>query len=325
MTSSQRILVRASMYAALLAVPLVVCGGHYLAHPGVEIAVTFDDLPPRLPDPADHPRQAALNARLLEALDDRDIAVTGFVNERNLEVAGRVDERRVALLRAWLDGGHELGNHSWSHLDLHRVGAAAFIEDVQRGDRVTRTLIAEANATGGRFFRHPFLHTGQSAPARDSVHTALVARGYTVAPVTIDNYDYVFAAAYDSALARGSAALADSVRTAYVNYMLAATRYYEDQAVAITGAPIRQILLVHVSALNADAFGTLADSLAAGGRRFITLERALEDPVYRADDAFFGAAGITWLHRWAITRQLPRTIFRGEPEVPEWVAGVAAR
>ena len=51
-----------------------------------------------------------------------------------------------------------------------------------------------------------------------------------------------------------------------------------------------------------------------------TLDQALEHPAYqRPAQGFTGQGGITWLHRWAITAGLPSSIFRGEPEVPDWV------
>jgi hypothetical protein len=56
------------------------------------------------------------------------------------------------------------------------------------------------------------------------------------------------------------------------------------------------------------------------GYRFITLDRALEDPAYQSADTYVGPAGITWLHRWALTRGTPRAFYQDEPEVPPFVA-----
>ena len=56
-----------------------------------------------------------------------------------------------------------------------------------------------------RYFRHPFLHVGQdtsSSAAR--FEKFLAARGYTVAPVTMDNDDFVYAAAYTKHPAPGA-------------------------------------------------------------------------------------------------------------------------
>ena len=57
----------------------------------------------------------------------------------------------------------------------------------------------------------------------------------------------------------------------------------------------------------------------ARGYRFVSLDRALEDSAYRHRDEYYGPAGITWLHRWAMTDGKRGTIFAGEPPVPEWI------
>jgi peptidoglycan/xylan/chitin deacetylase (PgdA/CDA1 family) len=46
------------------------------------------------------------------------------------------------------------------------------------------------------------------------------------------------------------------------------------------------------------------------------LERALEDPAFQSADTFVGTSGITWIHRWALTKKMPRSFYADEPEVP---------
>lgn len=46
---------------------------------------------------------------------------------------------------------------------------------------------------------------------------------------------------------------------------------------------------------------------------------ALADPAYASPDTYPGPGGITWLHRWAITRGVDRAVFAGEPEAPDRV------
>jgi peptidoglycan/xylan/chitin deacetylase (PgdA/CDA1 family) len=176
-----------------------------------------------------------------------------------------------------------------------------------------------------RFFRHPFLHTGRSLADRARVDSVLSAKGYRVAPVTIDNSDYIFAAAYDDALARRDSVDARRIADAYIHYMERVFAYYEKQAVTITGRDIPQVLLIHASLLNADRFDALARMVERRGYTFVTLEEAVADPAYRSGDTYVGPAGITWLHRWALTRGAPSAIFAGEPEVPADIAAAADR
>jgi hypothetical protein len=71
------------------------------------------------------------------------------------------------------------------------------------------------------------------------------------------------------------------------------------------------------------AFDDLARRLEVRGYTFITLERALEDSAYASEDQDFGPAGVTWLHRWALTRKMPSATLAGEPVVPDWVTRIS--
>jgi hypothetical protein len=108
-----------------------------------------------------------------------------------------------------------------------------------------------------------------------------------------------------------------------VPYMEAKFAFFERNAIELFGRAIPQVLLVHANQLNADRFGDLAAMLERRGYRFVTLDRALEDPAYQSADTYVGAGGITWLHRWALARGMPKAFFAGEPEVPSFVADAA--
>lgn len=290
---------------------------------GRAVAVTFDDLPVVSVLPLDQAQREALTTALLNAIGRHQVPAIGFVNENKLaDSAGPPDPLRVALLQRWLDAGLELGNHTWSHPDLHRIPLREFEAEVLRGEVVTRRLLAARGKTP-RYFRHPFLHTGRSVAVRDSLTAFLAEHGYRVAPVTIDNADYVFAAAYDRVLSGGDRAGAARVRATYLDYMDSVAAFYERQSLAILGREPPQVLLLHASRLNADAFDDLATMLARRGYRFIPLEEALADPAYASADSYTGPAGITWLHRWAMTAGISPTVFQGEPDAPGWIAAWA--
>jgi len=287
--------------------------------PQREVAVTFDDLPVATRTFVDVAAQERITGALLEAIRRHGIPAVGFVNEVKLVQDGSVDERRVALLRRWVEAGLELGNHTYSHPDLHATPLPAYLREIARGDSVTSTLLRQTGRRS-RYFRHPFLHTGRDLATRRAVEQFLAARGYRVAPVTIDNNEYVFAAAYERAVAGGDGRGAGRVASAYLDYMERIVAYYERQSVALLGREIRQVLLLHANLLNADHFGALADVLTRRGYRFVSLDSALADPAYRSEDRYTGPAGITWLHRWALTPGKPGAFFHREPTVPAAIA-----
>lgn len=285
--------------SALLA--LLVWGGLQPALQAGEVAITFDDLPA---PPAAAPR-------LLKAITKARVPAVGFVNENKLASKSHID-----VLKRWHAAGLELGNHTYSHRDLHDIGAEEFARDVIRGEEVTRTILGRTP----RWFRHPFLHTGTSTAMKQHVEEFLTQRGYRIAPVTLDNSEWIFARAYDVA---GDAATRKRIGMAYVDYMDRKLAYFDDQSQKLFGREIRHVLLVHANALNADWFDELAASMRKRGYRFITLERALEDPAYQSADTYAGPAGITWIHRWALTAGKKGAFFAGEPKTPEWIQDVA--
>ena len=286
------------------------------------IAVTFDDLPA---GSVLHPDAVGMREILQPIVDScvaRRIPVIGFVNENKLYVEGKLVPARRQLLAVWLEAGLELGNHSYSHPDLHHMPTDEYLDDVARGEAVTRSLLALRGEELG-WFRHPFLHTGRSFEAKRVVERFLAKRGVAVAPVTVDNDDYLFAAAWDRAAERGDAVTQTRLEAAYVPYMVDKVAYYEAQSRALFGREIPQVLLLHANSINARRFAALADALAERGYRFVPLAEAVADPAYDSLDEYVGPAGISWLHRWALTRGVEKGFFRGEPETPEWVATAA--
>lgn len=289
-----------------------------------EIAITFDDLPLVVGRPASIDEHARITTEMLAAITRHRVPAIGFVNENKLDENGRIDPRQVALLRQWTSAGLELGNHTYGHVDLHRVTVDEYRRDIIRGDSVTRVLLAEVGRAP-RFFRHPLLHTGRDSSIRNGVTRFLESRGYRVAPVTIDNYDYIFARAYDRAIAARDTTLQRRVRDEYLSYMDRILAYYEGQSITLLGRNIPHVLLLHASTLNARSFDALATRYQRRGYRFVSLEHALRDPAYAMRDEYVGPAGITWLHRWALTRGDRGAVFAGEPVVPAWVEEAASR
>ena len=292
--------------------------------PPRRIAITVDDHPVVSPTRRDLEFQQDVTGRLVAAFVRHRVPAIGFVNEEKLAPSGEIDPRRVALLAQWLAAGLELGNHGHSHLDLHRVTLAEYQEDIVRGERITRPL-ADSAGRPLRWFRHPFLHTGRDLETRRALEKFLASRGYAVAPVTVDNYDYLFAAAWDRAALRPGA---DSVRARlaeeYLAYMERVVAYYEQQSSSLLGREIPQVLLLHANALNATTMDRLLRMLAARGYAFAPLDEVVRDPAYRSRDAYTGPAGITWLHRWALSDGRRGADFAGEPVVPEWIERAAA-
>ncbi|MDH3733631.1 MAG: polysaccharide deacetylase family protein [Gemmatimonadota bacterium] len=284
------------------------------------IVLTYDDLPANIFRDSER-AVAGITHDLVDAVNRHGIPAIGFVNESKLYPDGDLDSARVAFLQYWVAAGLELGNHSFSHPDLHSTDVAAFEMDVLAGERVTRELLA-AVGRSPRYFRHPFLHTGRSLEIKSRVEAFLDDHGYRVAPVTIDNHEWIYARAYDHALVREDPPLAGRIAEAYVAYMDSVVGYYEAQSRALVGREIPQVLLLHANRLNADTTDELVGVLVDRGYSFIDLDEALRDPAYGLPDEFVGSGGITWIHRWALTRGERGEFFAGEPPAHPFVEEV---
>jgi peptidoglycan/xylan/chitin deacetylase (PgdA/CDA1 family) len=284
------------------------------------VAVTIDDLPV-VSTRRDLRTRQEITKNLLKHIKKAKVPAIGFVNENKLYTEGGRDEAQVDLLRAWLDANLELGNHTFSHVNIANVSLEKYKDEILRGEIITKELLAAKNKKM-RYFRHPFLWTGLSLETKSELGKFLGEHGYTIAPVSIDNADWIFARAYDNAFDRGDQNLMKRVGAAYVPYLEAKTDYWERQSVRLFGREIRQILLLHANFINSDYFDDLARMYKKRGYEFVALEDALKDEAYRLPDNFIRRNGISWLHRWALDKGR-ENVLADEPKTPDFVLKAA--
>ena len=285
------------------------------------MAVTIDDLPVNSRIPG-IPHREYVTVGILEALKKHKVPGIGFVNEGKLFRDGRPVDEKVGLLQKWLDYGMELGNHGFSHADYNKVSFQAYKSDIVQGEKITNKILSTQNQRV-KYFRHPYLHAGDSQEKKDSLATLLKAMDYEVAPVTIDNSEWIFARAYENAFMKKDSALMKKIGKAYVDYMEDKTAYFERQSKALWGYEILQVLLIHANQLNADYLDALLTRMEGRKYGFISLEKALTDKVYKNEDTFVGKAGISWIDRWALGMGKKGSFFKDEPTTPLFVQEVA--
>lgn len=281
--------------------------------PPPSIAITIDDLPAGAANSMTGADIVEMTTKLVGTLHDQKIPVVGFVNEQKLYKLGEVDDR-IKALNLWLDNGFELGNHTFSHASLNRVGLPAWEEEIVRGETVTRMLMAQHKMTL-RYFRHPYLDSGLDLQTRRASEAFLASRGYRIAPITMDAWDWMYGGVYQEARRRGDSALQKQLVDSYLSYTTTIFDYYEKLAKSMFGYQPKHILLLHATWLEADHIGDVLDLLRKRGYQFITLENALSDPIYSMRSDYVGE-GTGWLDQLATTRdQVPQ----GEPTFPQWV------
>jgi peptidoglycan/xylan/chitin deacetylase (PgdA/CDA1 family) len=277
------------------------------------VAVTFDDLPFAAVPREDDAYLSAMTRKLMDGLRESSVPVVGFVNEKKLYVNGKIDQDRIELLRTWVQAGFDLGNHTYSHFSIDKISLEMFESDFLNGEIVSRQLMKESGRPL-RWFRHPYLDVGKSNEEIVEFHNFLTARGYTIAPVTINSSEWIFAIAYVKA--QGDMILTQQIGEAYISYMNDVFAWAEKMTIGLFGRPIPQVLLLHANSLNADYFVQLAAMIRKRGYRFVTLDEALKDPVYFKSLHVTGEDGESWLERWSREAGLrpPRP-----PSVPRFV------
>jgi len=279
-----------------------------LSAAGREVAITIDDLPRGGGDrgPRDLASVRAMTVQLLAPFREQKIPVIGFVNEGNASF-GPKGLREI--LDLWLDAGAELGNHGYGHLNINQVPLAQYTRDIVKGEPVLREALGARGKTL-TFYRHPFLFTGPTPEIKEGMQRFLDQHHYRVAPVTLDNNDWEFAKIYLNPEYK------ERVRREYVPYMESVVEFFERRSVEVVGREIPQVLLIHASQMNADLMPELLAMFRRRGYAFVSLEHALADEAYRLPDTQVFRNGISWIHRWGMSKSMP---LKMEPDSPAWV------
>lgn len=295
---------------ALLAVPLH-AGDRY-------VAITIDDLPYQRGNSLAEIQ--ALTDRLVEQIRVHKTPVAVFVNEGKLHEGGEQElKARIALLEQWLDTGAELGNHTYSHPDINTIAFDLYKQDILRGEEISKQLLSKRGKTL-TYFRHPYLRTGKDAQTRAALVAFLRDHNYVVAPVTIDNDEWIYAAAYDKAAEQKDHATMRRIGVEYLAYMDQAFAFSEHVAQQLFDRSIKHTLLIHSNALNAEYYDELIAMMKKRGYEFISLSAALEDDAYRSKDKYAGPNGWSWLFRWGVGQELDTS---KAPQIPAYIRALS--
>jgi peptidoglycan-N-acetylglucosamine deacetylase len=276
-----------------------------------QVAITIDDLPYVTGSDCDPQEALSVTESLLKPLREAKVPALGLVV--GARCSNLSQKQRARLLQMWLDGGAELGNHTWSHSDLNRVTLEAYEHDILVMDDELHRTIPSIKI---RYFRAPYLHDGATPQVKEGLQRFLQQHHYTEAPVTIDNNDWAFATAYSRALQEKNAKLVDEIGNAYIPYMSSVIAYFEKRSREVLGRECPQTLLIHASKLNARMLPQLLEVFKSRGYEFVKIDDVMRDACYSIPDSYVGPKGLSWIHRWGLTK---RKEIEMEPSEPEWI------
>lgn len=287
-----------------------------------KVCFSFDDLPVVTYGITDPDFQKNLIDKLILSLKSNKIPAIGFVNEAKLfNNQGKI-QFQVDFLNNWVDNGLDLGNHTYSHPDYNTTSFKNYSTDILKGETVTKEILNKKNKSI-KYFRHPFLHVGNTKEKADSLSNFLHNHGYIVGPVTIDNEDYLFAKAYKKAIEKTDTKMMIKIGHDYLDYMESKLKYFEKQANILFGRDINQILLLHASSLNSDYVDSLAFIFRKNNYYFVSMDEALKDNAYKSNITVFGNWGISWIDKWALSQGKAGSFFKDEPTTPDYIKKLA--
>jgi peptidoglycan/xylan/chitin deacetylase (PgdA/CDA1 family) len=294
-------------------------GAQSAAPPQRTVAITVDDLPGAIVGNdfamGDLKELQKINRAIPAILKSHHAWAIGFVNERKLQVQNERDAR-AELLEMWLDAGLALGNHTFSHADFQITPLAKYEDETIEGQVVTTALLKGIGQTD-KYFRHPYLNTGPTAEAKTAFEAFLKERGYTIAPVTVEDADYVFNDVLGYAVEKKGKKMAARAKKEYLEYVDTTFDYSEGLSRDLFSREVPQVLLIHDNQLNVECLDALLTKLEHRGYKFVSLDQAMADPAYATPDNYVGNTGISWLLRWRLA--LGKTVnFEQGPEAPAW-------
>jgi cellulose synthase (UDP-forming) len=261
-----------------LATPAVVVLGLLLlpaVAAGVEMAITLDDLPAHRSLPRGTDRVSIVDAAIRALQRHRVVGAVGFANGGSLETR----PEHVAVVARWVAAGYQLGNHTLGHVDLHRSDVRSYLADVDNNQE----LLARYAPQSPALFRYPYLHEGDTPETRRAVRAALHARGFDIAPVTIDFFDWAWNDAYARCVDVGDSRTVPALQQTFLRNADAALEWSERSARALIGRSIKHVLLLHLGAFDALMLDDLLTRYERRGARFISVAEALRDPIYGID------------------------------------------
>lgn len=262
-----------------------------------QIAITFDDLPAHGPLPNGEPRPEVVTSIVATLKRENLPPVYGFVNGFRLERYPYQGE----ILAAWHRASLELGNHTYSHPELDKTTAAAYIRDIERNEPTLRKYDPQAD---WHWFRYPFLEEGNTLAKRETVRNWLFAHHYRIAEVSMDFQDYNWNDAYARCFRKHDVAAISHLQETYLSAASKASTAFRALAHILYGHDVPYILLLHVGAFDAKMLPDLIAQYRAEGYEFVTLEQAEADPIYTVDPKQPTPGGATFMETVAWSRNV---------------------
>lgn len=269
----------------------------FTAANAMEVAVTVDDLPANGDLPGSTTR-LQIAEKMIAVLKKHHLkGVYGLMNGYKIQAANS----DTIILQKWLDAGQLLGNHTYHHLDLAKVSASEFIQDIKLNNPLLQSYMGDKNY---HYFRYPYLSEGNTQEKRDAVRKYLADNQYKIAPVTVDFFEYEWSVPYARCIAKHDDNAIAWLKQTYLQQAINALTIAHSLSMMLYQRDIKNVLLIHVNAMSADMLDTLLTAYEKQGVKFISLPQALTDNVYQHNPNIVRDRAYTFLNQERLARHL---------------------
>jgi peptidoglycan-N-acetylglucosamine deacetylase len=241
-----------------------------------QIAFTWDDLPAHSALPPGETR-VEIGRKLIAAMKEAHLPpVYGFLNG----ILTEEEPLSTPMLKDWREAGLQLGNHTWSHMNLNQHSLAEWEADTLRNEALLKSYMGSDD---WHWLRYPNLAEGDTLEKREGARKFLAEHGYKIAGVTMSFGDYLYNGPYARCVAKNDAASVAQLEASYLAAADATIDYTRSMSKELYGRDIPYVLLMHVGALDARMLPRLLKLYRDNGFSFISLQEAEKDPFYKND------------------------------------------
>lgn len=244
-----------------------------------EIAITFDDSP--------RSDTVLLSGEKRTESLISSLKVAGVDEAIFFSVARNVNPNNIARLHQYVNAGHVIANHSFSHQSANRIPAEDFIADASRAHDLLSAMDGFVP-----LFRFPYLHRGNTIEDRVAISKGLKDLGYSDGYVTVDNYDWFMDSLLQEALKSGKQVDYQKLEKLYVEVLWQCIEYYDNLAKEVLGRSPKHVLLLHENDLAALYIDELVAHLNEKGWTIIPATSAYDDEISKfATEQFLSNQG----------------------------------
>lgn len=239
---------------------------------------------------------------LIEKLNAHKIPAIGFVHGSMISDGDKVSNERADVVRLWRDAGLEVGIGNYRHVWFYDTPFEKYSEGVEKNAEITNKILQEKNQQV-RYFSYPFLNTGKTGGDHIKFEKWLKERNLTSVKYTVDNQEWMYSWAYDTAREANDTGKMIEIRVDFLKYMSEMFDHYEQYSQEMFGRDINQTMVLTPSRLVADTADELFTMLEKRGYNFVSMKDAQSDEAYQTPENFTGVkAGISWFERWQMTK-----------------------